>query len=201
MEANETTAPVVALEQPRQNGVSRPFPGTKTGLVWDYADAIYKARLNAGVAHPVPVIAEVQKLYSNVVGAVPATCRQQFQFWCVFHDLKDAWRARVEAEGQEVDAEKIAAKKAKEAEKVQKAEAAAAKAAARVEKLKADAEAKAQKAKEMAEKAEAAAKSAREKAESMLAKAGAAATAAAASAAPTETPAADKGKGGKQNAA
>lgn len=185
----DTTAPVVAIEQPKQNGVTRPFPGTKTGLVWDYADAIYKARQNAGVAHPVPVIAEVQKLYNNVVGAVPATCRQQFQFWCVFHGLKDAWRARVEAEGQEVDAEKIAARQAKEQAKLDKAKAAAEKAAQRVEKMKADAEAKVAKANEMAKKAEAAAKAAREKAESMLAKAGAAASAAAANAAPAEQPA------------
>lgn len=200
MNDTATVTPVVALEQPRQNGILRPYPGTKTGLVWDYADAIYAARKQANKEHPVPVIAEVQNLYSNVVGAVPATCRQQFQFWCVFHGLKDAWRARVEAEGQEVNAEKIAAKKAKEQAKLDKAKAAAEKAAARVEKMKADAEAKVKKAQELAKKAEEAAKSAREKAESLLAKAGAAATAATASSAPAEQPAADKGKS-KQNAA
>lgn len=199
---NTTTTPVVAIEQPKQNGVSRPFPGTKTGLVWDYADAIYKARQNAGVKHPVPVIAEVQNLYNNVVGAVPATCRQQFQFWCVFHGLKDAWRARVAEEGQEVDAEKVAAKKAKEEAKLLKVQEAAKKATARVEKMKADAEAKVAKANEMAAKAEAAAKAAREKAESMIAKAQAASTAAAANTAPTEqAPAANADKGNKKNAA
>lgn len=184
---DQTTAPkVTAIEQSKQNGVSRPFPGTKTGLVWDYADAIYAQRQKLGLAHPVPVIAEVQTLYNNVVGAVPATCRQQFQFWCKYHGVKEAWAARVAAEGQEIDADKIAAKQAKEAEKLAKAQAAATKAQERAQANVKKAEEAKKKAEELAQKAQAQAAAAKTKADEMLAKANDAAKAAAASAAPAE---------------
>jgi hypothetical protein len=201
----ETAAPTIhAIEQEKKNGVSRPFPGTKTGLVWDYADAILKARTEKNMKHVVPVISEVQKLYNNVVGAVPATCRQQFQFWCKFHGLRDAWAARVAEEGNEADADKIAARKAKEEAKLKKAQETAEKAKARAEKQKADAEARVKKAEETAKKAQEAAEAAKKKADDMLAKANAAANAAKESAAPAteqkpaeQAPAAQNGKPGK----
>jgi uncharacterized membrane protein YqiK len=195
---DQTAAPTIrAIEQEKKNGVSRPFPGTKTGLVWDYADAILDARTKAGKKHPVPVISEVQNLYNNVVGAVPATCRQQFQFWCKFHGLRDAWKARVDEEGNETDAAKIEAKKAKEAEKQAKAQEKAKKALERAEKQKADAEARIKKANEAAEKATKAAAELKAKADEMLAKANAAATAAKNSAAPTTAPATEAPATGK----
>jgi hypothetical protein len=189
----QTATPTVqAIEQGRQNGVLRPFPGTKTGLVWDYADAIYAERQKQGFKHAVPVISEVSKLYDNVIGAVPATCRQQFQFWKKYHGLKPAWEARIAEEGNETDAAKIEAKKAKDAAKLLKAQEAARKATERAEKQRLDAEARVKKAQELAEKAQKDADAAKAKANEMLSKATAAASAAQASTAPaaaTPTPA------------
>ena len=150
---NDTAEKVVALEQPVQNGVRRPFPGTKTGLVFDYADKILAYRKAQGFEHFVPLVGEVLALYANVADSVPATGRQQFQHWCTFHGLKDAWKARVAAEGVDGDAAKAEARKAKEAAKLKKAQEAAAKAADRVKKMQEKAAAALAKAQELVAKA------------------------------------------------
>ena len=221
---NDTPAPTGFAALPtreRRNGQVRPTPGTRTGLVWDYADAILAQRIAANEPHPVPVIMEVRKLYDANPGAMAATCQTQYGRWLQFHDAREALKARRESEkGAMTEAQlaKEAAKEAKKAEreakvagkaaksgereaaKKAKEEAAAAKAAAKVEKdaqkaiekeLKAQAAAEKKAAAELL-KAEAAAKAKSDAAEAAKkVQADAAEAAKAAKAAAKEAKAAD----------
>lgn len=185
----QTVAPTVtAVTQPRQNDVLRPFPGTKTGLVWDYADALLAARKDQKMEHAVPLVSEVQALYSNVIDAVPSTCRQQFAFWLKFNGLKPEWQARIAAEGNSGDAEKQAKKAEAEKKKLERLDAAKTKAEERQKKQAASIEKQLDNAKARQAKAEAAVTAAKEKADAAYAKAKAAADAAAAKAAALSTP-------------
>lgn len=164
-------------ERERQNGAVRPTPGTRTGLVWDYADAILAKRIAAGEQHPVPTIAEVRALYEgNVEGARLATCQAQFDRWLKFHNARAALKARREAEKTDTTAAKEAAKAEKAQKKAEREAAKSAKEAAKAERAakagereaekaaKAEAREKAKAEKEAERKAKAEAKEA-EKAE------------------------------------
>jgi len=182
-EAVGITIPQTAVEQERANGVTRPFPGTKTGLVWDIADAILSFRHSQGFAHVVPLVGEVGAIYATVPDSVPSTCRMHFARWLQFRNLKSSWKARIDAEGSEGDAEKIAKKQAAEAAKLARIEAANEKAKARVVKLEADRIAAIQKAEDAKLKAEKRAADLKAKADEAYNKAKAAAEAALAKAA------------------
>lgn len=79
--APAAAAPVAAAPaMPKQNGVTRPKPGTKTGRVWEIADAL-SAQANA----PAPrknVIAQ-----GVAEGINPATLATQYGRWRRFHGL------------------------------------------------------------------------------------------------------------------
>ena len=73
-------APVAMPAMPKQNGITRPKPGTKTGRVWEIADAL-SAQANA----PAPrknVIAQ-----GVAEGINPATLATQYGRWRRFHGL------------------------------------------------------------------------------------------------------------------
>lgn len=116
------------------NGFVRPEPGSKTGIIWDFCDILYRLRGEAGEAHPVPLIAEVRELYRGAGGESDSSCYSQYLNWLDYHARKDEVKARRDAERPEVaglTAEEIAAKKAeKEAKAKARAEKAEAKAAA-----------------------------------------------------------------------
>lgn len=150
--------------RPKQNGQVRPEPMSRTGLVWDFADQIMAERKAAGEKHPVPTIGEVKAKYEFVEGAQMATCQTQYGRWVIFHDLRDALKARRDDEKSAMTEEETAAKKAKE-------EAKAKKAAEKEAKAKEKAESAAKKAEEQKTKAEAKAKAASEKIEAAKAKA------------------------------
>src|SRR5262245_6617842 len=84
----------VKPKRPTQNGQVRPEPGSRTGLVWDYADSLYNANLAAGKANPVPTIGEVKELYMRIPAAMPATCQTQYGRWVIYHGFRDLLKAR-----------------------------------------------------------------------------------------------------------
>lgn len=144
-------APAVIVKEKRikKNGQTRPEPGTKTGFIWDLADAL-KVRLNR-----VPTKEEVWEQYSaQVADAREATTATQFGRWIIFNGFqaqikaireqqRAAKAAAEDSEKTEKKAAAEAARTAKEAEKVAKrAEREAAKAAKEADK-KAKEEAKA----------------------------------------------------------
>lgn len=131
-EANtpETETPE-KVERIKQNGVTRPAEGTKTGQVWDTADS-----MSAELGRPVLSAELVERLGDEFNKATVST---QYAMWCTFHGVTAEQRRSIRDEGK---AEERAAKEAA------KAEAKAAKAAEREAAKQAKAEAKA------AEKAE-----------------------------------------------
>jgi hypothetical protein len=180
------TTPVAVSSRPKQNGQTRPTPGTLTGLVWDYADALLAKNAQLGTEHVVPTIGEVKDLYKQVQGAQDSTAATQYGRWLKFHGLQDALKLRRAADkatkpgAAEKEAEKAAKKQAREDAKAAKAqekadkkaakeaekEAKAAEKQAAREAKEAEKRAKAEAAAEEAKaKAEAAAKAAAEKAE------------------------------------
>lgn len=117
----------------RQNGHTRPVPGSKTGVVWDIADAISSKMKRPALRN------EVFDEYSKKVpDASAGTCGTQYSRWCAFHNVSAALKEYKDS----IDTAKQEAKKKKEAEKAAKKEAAE--------------KAKAEKAKAKADKAEAA---------------------------------------------
>lgn len=163
-------APVVSRE--RQNGFTRPLPGTKTGLVWDVAD-----ELSEKLGRPAKrdeVIEEYKKREPN---AMPGTMSTQYSRWCGFHNVAEilkklradekaaAQAANAEAK-EKAEAEKAEKARAKEAEKAERerVKAEKAEAAAKAKEEKAAAKAKAKEEKAAADKAakEAAAQAAAE---------------------------------------
>ena len=143
----------VAATRPKQNGQTRPTPGTLTGLVWDYADAITAQRAAAGEPHTIATIGEVKAYYEKVEGSQTSTCQAQYGRWVKFHNYGDLLKARRAAEKPvtDKDAEKAAKKAAKEAERAAKkavveAEKAAKKAAKEVERAAKKAATEAEKA-------------------------------------------------------
>lgn len=113
---------IVAIEQPSQNGQTRPIPNTKTGLVWDICDYLYNKRQSEGAALPVPVISEVIEIYEGkVFDAKGPTARQQFGFWLKFYGLEAMRDERVKTEGSAEDEAAKAAKAEKERIKAEKA--------------------------------------------------------------------------------
>lgn len=125
--ATETETPASApkVERVKQNGFTRPLPGSKTGLVWDVAD-----RLSAEHKRPAlrdEVIAEYKK---EVPDARVGTVSTQYSRWCGFHGVQDVLRKMRAEEKNAAEAEKAKAKAAKEAAKAEKAAVAKAKKAA-----------------------------------------------------------------------
>lgn len=146
----------------RQNGMTRPLAGTKTGLVWDIADA-----LSASLNRPAQRSEVFEAYQKQVPDASNGTMSTQYSRWCGFHGVTEILREQrakeraeasvaKDAEKAKKEAERAAAKEAKEAEKAAKAEARekakAEKAAAAAEK-KAAAAAKAAEAKAAADAA------------------------------------------------
>lgn len=165
-EATEASAPAPTVERQRQNGFTRPLEGTKTGLVWDVADAISKEKGRPALRD------EVMSKYKELVpDASNGTISTQYSRWSGFHGVQDVLR-KMRAD------EKAAADKAKDAEKAAadkaKADAAEAKAKAAEEKKAAAEEKKAAAAK--AKQAKADEKAAKAKADAEAAAAAAAAT-------------------------
>ena len=146
--APEAPTPPAPVQRQKQNGFTRPIAGTKTGMVWDIADAI-----SAKQGSP----AKRDQVFEAYKAAVPdasdGTISTQYSRWCGFHGVSDLLRKQRAEEKAKAQAEKDKAKEAKAKERAD------AKAAKEAEK-KAKAEAK---AKEKADK-EAAAKAAAEKA-------------------------------------
>ena len=134
------------VERQRQNGFTRPLAGTKTGMVWDIADAISAKQGSPAMRD------EVFEAYKAAVpDASDGTSSTEYSRWCGFHGVSDVLRkqrADAKAEAQKAkDAEKAAkaeerakAKEAKEAEKKAKAEERAKAKAAKEAEAKAKAE-------------------------------------------------------------
>lgn len=140
------------VERQRQNGFTRPLAGTKTGMVWDIADAISAEQGSPAMRD------QVFEAYKKAVpDASDGTISTQYSRWCGFHGVSDVLRkqrAEAKAKAQaEKDAEK--AKKAQE-----RADAKAAKEAEKKAKAEERAKAKAAKEAEAKAKAEKAAKAA-----------------------------------------
>ena len=120
------------VERIRQNGQTRPAAGSKTGLVWDIADAI-SAKLKRPALRN-EVFDELEKQAKDPSYAMAGT---QYSRWCAFYGVTkelskfkaEARKARDEA-AKKAKAEKVAAAKEavkqKEAEKAAKAAAKAA---------------------------------------------------------------------------
>lgn len=118
------------IERERQNGHTRPLAGSKTGLIWDLADAISQKERRPALRD------EVFDAYDKKVkDASMKTAGTQYSRWCAFHGVsaklkefkekdraeKDAAKAKVKADAKaKADAEKKA-KDAKAAEKQKKA--------------------------------------------------------------------------------
>lgn len=147
----ETTTPVTA-SRPKQNGQVRPTPGTRTGLVWDYADALMAKREQLQLEHKVPLVSEVKDLYRSVADAQDSTAQTQYGRWIIYHDLRDALKARRAAEKPTKPGDEEKAK-AREEKKAAREKAKAEKDAAKTEKTAAREKAKADKLAEKERKA------------------------------------------------
>ncbi len=111
------------------NGFVRPEPGSKTGIIWDFCDILYRLRGEAGEAHPVPLIAEVRELYRGSGGTSDSSCYSQYLNWLDYHARKPELKARRAAEtsgNAGLSPEEIAAKAQAKADKVAAREAKAA---------------------------------------------------------------------------
>lgn len=98
--------PVVVFDKTKKNGVTPPYPESKTGYVWKYADMLRASMIAAALPHPVPFSSEVSKIYlSAVPDSSASTCRMHFSEWIKYHDLKSVLDARIEAEKPEEGAE------------------------------------------------------------------------------------------------
>lgn len=130
----------VKVERVRQNGHTRPVPGSKTGIVWDIADEISQKMKRPALRN------EVFEAYSKKVpDASAGTCGTQYSRWCAFHNVAAALKAHRDS----LDTAKQEAKAKKEADKKAKADAAAQKKAdaakAKADKAQAAKDAKAEK--------------------------------------------------------
>ncbi len=114
------------IERLRQNGQTRPQPGSKTGLVWDIADAISEKLKRPALRNE--VFDEMDKRTKQDFST--AMAGTQYSRWCAFYGVTkelakfkaDARKERDEA----VKAEKAEKKAAAEAEKKAKADKASA---------------------------------------------------------------------------
>lgn len=79
--AKEPKAPREAL--PEQNGVTRPAAGTKTGKVWDIADALSKKHGRPATRGEVMEVAKAQDVNE-------ATVATQYQRWRTFNGVEKA---------------------------------------------------------------------------------------------------------------
>lgn len=140
----EAEAPAKApkVERVKQNGFTRPLPGTKTGLVWDIAD-----RISAEKKRPALRDEVIEAYKAEQADARNGTVSTQYSRWCGFNGVQDVLR-KMRAE------EKAAAEKVKADEKAAKAKEKADKKAA-ADKAKADKAAAAKAKKEAAAKAKA----------------------------------------------
>lgn len=69
------------------NGLSRPLPGSTTGVVWDIADRLSTRDKNGAITIPAPraaVLAEAKEKH----GTKDATGASQYQSWKAFHGIK-----------------------------------------------------------------------------------------------------------------
>lgn len=78
--AAEKPEPVTRAKQPEANGVVRPTPGTKTGRVWEIADAI-----SADAKRPA-LREEVMETAKNE-GINPGTIATQYARWTAFYGV------------------------------------------------------------------------------------------------------------------
>jgi len=122
----ETTAmplPQVSIkaERPKQNGQTRPEAGSRTGLVWDYADYLMAQNMADNAEHRVPLVGEVKELYMKIDGAQVATCQTQYGRWVTFHGLQEEVKAKRDALKGQMTEEQRAAKEEKERVKAEKA--------------------------------------------------------------------------------
>lgn len=123
--------------------ITRPKPGSMSGLVWDTADELYKARVAAGFEHPIPLSSEVSEIYMTIPGAKDPTCRAQFARWVRFNGFEQILKDRKAAERptKNVDPAVAAEKAKKKAEREEKKKLRDEKRAARAEADKAKADA------------------------------------------------------------
>lgn len=125
------------VERQKQNGFTRPLPGSKTGKVWDVADKISAEKKRPALRDEV-----IEAYKKEVPDARDGTVSTQYSRWCGFHGVQDVlrkMRAEQKAADEKAKADEKAAKEKEKADKKAAAEAA--------KKAKAE-----QKAKEKAEK-------------------------------------------------
>lgn len=96
------------IERLRQNGHTRPLPGSKTGIVWDIADKISEKLGRPALRD------EVFEEYSKKVpDASSGTCGTQYSRWVAFHNAAGAIKKYRDSLDTEKQAKKEAAAKAK----------------------------------------------------------------------------------------
>lgn len=114
------------VERERQNGQTRPVVGSKTGLVWDIADAISQKMRRPALRNE--VFDELDRVTKQQFSA--AMAGTQYSRWCAFHNVTAELKKFKQADRAEKDAavkKEKAEKKAKsDAEKKAKADKASA---------------------------------------------------------------------------
>ncbi len=128
--AEKVAKPKVIRE--RQNGQTRPQSGSKTGVVWDIADAISQKMKRPALRNE--VFDALEKAVKEPSYAMAGT---QYSRWCAFYGVAkelskfkaDARKARDEAAKKDKAEKTAAAKAAVAAKEAAKAEKAASKAA------------------------------------------------------------------------
>lgn len=153
-ETPEAAPAAPKVERLKQNGFTRPLAGSKTGLVWDIADAISAEKQRPALRDEV-----IAGYKEQVPDARNGTVSTQYSRWCGFHGVQDILRKMRAEEKAEADKLKTDAKAEKAAAAAEKKETAA---KAKAEKAEA---AKTKKAEAAKAKAEKAAKTAADKAE------------------------------------
>lgn len=118
-----TTGPIEAIGDEKQNGITRPVSGTKTGLVFDVADAVFAYRTSQNIVPAVPLVGEVKAAYKRVVDGKDTTCSQQFGVWLKYMGLEAEHAARKASEVSEDDKAKIEADAKKANERLAKTQA------------------------------------------------------------------------------
>lgn len=117
------------VERVRQNGHTRPQPGSKTGIVWDIADKISEKQGRPALRDEV-----FEEYAKKVPDASAGTCGTQYSRWVMFHNAGAAIKKYRDSLDTEKQAKKEAAAKAKADKAAAAAKAKADKAAAKAEK-------------------------------------------------------------------
>lgn len=105
------------VERERQNGQTRPQSGTKTGLVWDIADAISQKERRPALRNE--VFDELAKRTKENFS--PAMAGTQYSRWCAFHNVtKELSKFKADARKERdaaIKQEKLEKKAARELKK------------------------------------------------------------------------------------